>query len=205
MNLGVACESTRTKLNTPPISLAILHIKSTIHILYTILRNCFVHIPSLHEAWISSRGLKIGGMATRLPHKQPCACATWAGVAAWCQQLCWVSNILQNLLCYSDYSSVTSILLIAQKAPGTDHGNTVLQFRLAVSHLFYKPPTKTLLQTMVTQSYNSLWRPPDTICWWCVSDTSFTSLGPRLRVCNWVRVWGLEMRPFTYIVCTFTH
>ena len=79
------------------------------------------------------RGQRLGGMFTMLPHKQPCACATWGGVAAWYQQLCWVSNVLQNFLCYSDYSSVTSIVLIAQKAPGTDHGNTVLQFTLAVS------------------------------------------------------------------------
>jgi len=113
------------------------------------------------------RGQRLGGMFTMLPHKQPCACATW-GKAAWCQQFCWVSNVLQNFLCYSDCSSVTSILLIAHKAPGTDHGNTVLQFRLAVSHPFYLLPTKLLVQT-------------------------FTSLIPRLRVCTWCE-FGVSKR-----------
>ena len=103
------------------------------------------------------RGQRLGGMFTMLPHKQSCACATW-GEAAWCQQFCWVSNALQNFLCYSDCSSVTSIILIAHKAPGTDHANTVLQFRLAVSHPFYKPPTKPLVQTTVIQCYSSDWQ-----------------------------------------------
>ena len=52
-------------------------------------------------------------------------------------------------------------------------------------------PTKPLVQTMVTQYYNS---EGDR-----VSDTSFTSLIPRLQVCTWVWVWGLEMRPLTHL------
>jgi len=128
------------------------------------------------------RGQRLGGMFTMLPHKQSCACATWE--AAWCQQFCWVSNVLQNLLCHSDCSSVTSILLIAHKAPGTDHGNTVLQFRLAVSHPFYKhthtrththPPTPSLAPPQCSPEGDR------------VSDTSFTTLVPRLhvQVCTW--------------------
>jgi len=87
------------------------------------------------------------------------------------------------------------------QCPGTDHGNTVLQFRLAVSHPFYKRPTKPLVQTTVisitiqtgsvtsiqltahkapgtdhgNQYYNSLWR-WDTICWWCERAGLYTEL-----------------------------
>jgi len=87
-----------------------------------------------------------------------CSLYATTQAAARCQQFCRVSNVLQNFLSYSDCSSVTSILLTTHKAPGTDHGNTVLQFRLAVSHPFYKPPTKPLVQTTVTQYYNSDWQ-----------------------------------------------
>ena len=132
-----------------------MQVYSVNHTLDTLLRNysvypkCFTEcVPSLHEVWISSEVRGLVG----------CSLYATTQAAARCQQFCRVSNVLQNFLCYSDCSSVTSILLTTHKAPGTDHGNTVLQFRLAVSHPFYKPPTKPLVQTTVTQYYNSDWQ-----------------------------------------------
>ena len=95
-------------------------------------------------------------------------------------RVAWISSGVRGqvgcLLCYLCHmrrrGSLVSTVLLSQQCSA----KLFVLFRLQQCHIHsINPPQSPLVQTMVTQYYNSLWR-WDTICWWCERAWLYTEL-----------------------------